>query len=386
VLIAGGGVAALEAMLALRELAGERVAIELLTPGERYDYRPLAILEPFEGASRYSFELARLAAEADATLTHDTLAGVDADAGMAQTSTGAEIRFDFLVLALGAVPRPALAGALHFGGFQDVAAFRGLLVELDRGNLPELTFVLPERAGWPLPLYELALLTSSHLAGAGHPDVGLTIVTHERAPLALFGPAATAAIEQTLTDARIRVLPGRNAVAYDGEELLLARGGSVRTRRVVTLPQLTGARLEGVPHDRDGFVPIDQFGRVRGLWDVFAAGDMTTFPIKQGGLAAQAADVVAEVVAAEAGAPVVPQPFRPVLRGLLLTREGPTFMRHDLRAGEGPESAVSSEALWWPPGKIVGQYLAPVLARSLRYAETAPPAGGVPVHVELTDA
>ena len=52
---------------------------------------------------------------------------------------------------------------------------------------------------------------------------------------------------------------------------------------------------------------------------VFAAGDATTFPIKQGGLAAQQADAVAEMVACAAGADIRPQPFRPILRGTLLT-------------------------------------------------------------------
>ena len=58
---------------------------------------------------------------------------------------------------------------------------------------------------------------------------------------------------------------------------------------------------------------------MRDLEDVFAAGDIANFPIKQGGLAAQQADAAAEAIAAEAGAQVDPQPFKPVLRGILLT-------------------------------------------------------------------
>src|SRR5262249_5119732 len=91
-------------------------------------------------------------------------------------------------------------------------------------------------------------------------------------------------------------------------------------------------------------------------------GDMTTFPVKQGGIAAQQADVVAAAIAARAGADVVPEPFDPVLRGLLLTGGAPAFLRAELHGGRADTSSVADEALWWPPGKIAARYLAPFLA------------------------
>jgi len=47
VLIAGGGVAGLEALLALKRHAEERVSIELLAPEPQFWYRPLSVAEPF---------------------------------------------------------------------------------------------------------------------------------------------------------------------------------------------------------------------------------------------------------------------------------------------------------------------------------------------------
>ena len=47
VLIAGGGVAGLEALLALRDLAGDRVELTLLSPETEFVYRPMAVAEPF---------------------------------------------------------------------------------------------------------------------------------------------------------------------------------------------------------------------------------------------------------------------------------------------------------------------------------------------------
>ena len=50
VVIAGGGVAALEAALALRALAEDRVSVELLAPETQFWYRPLAVTEPTSGS------------------------------------------------------------------------------------------------------------------------------------------------------------------------------------------------------------------------------------------------------------------------------------------------------------------------------------------------
>ena len=95
---------------------------------------------------------------------------------------------------------------------------------------------------------------------------------------------------------------------------------------------------------------------MRGVAGVYAAGDGINFPIKQGGLATQQADAVAETIAAAVGADVEPEPFRPVLRGLLLTGGDDRFMRHTV-AGGGGEGEVSGHTLWWPPTKIAGRYI-----------------------------
>jgi sulfide:quinone oxidoreductase len=112
---------------------------------------------------------------------------------------------------------------------------------------------------------------------------------------------------------------------------------------------------------------------VPGLDGVFAAGDATAFPIKQGGLAAQQADAVAEAIAASVGADVDPQPFRPVLRGVLLTGDSARFLRADISGEAGDDSTVAVEALWWPPNKLCGRYLAPYLSSQVGAAADVMP-------------
>ena len=85
----------------------------------------------------------------------------------------------------------------------------------------------------------------------------------------------------------MRDLDHGTAVGIDGAPI-------VQARRAVTIPVLEGRRIPGVPTDARGFVPVDEHGAVIGLPDVWAVGDATTFPLKQGGLAAQQADAAAD--------------------------------------------------------------------------------------------
>jgi sulfide:quinone oxidoreductase len=130
-------------------------------------------------------------------------------------------------------------------------------------------------------------------------------------------------------------------------------------------------------------VPADLHGAVPGVERVWAAGDAIAFPVKQGGLAAQQADAAAEAIAAVAGAEVEPRPFRPLLRGVLLTGRGSAWMRHDL-AGGGGEAEAERHALWWPPTKIAGRYLSPYLAaRDGAEPGDTPATAGEPVELDL---
>ena len=148
------------------------------------------------------------------------------------------------------------------------------------------------------------------------------------------------------------------AEGFEHGRLWLAAGGSIEADVVIALPEPRGPEVPGLPVDPSGFVPVDRFGRVAGAPSVWAAGDMTARPLKQGGLAIQQADVAARSIAAWAGAPVEPQPYEPVLRGLLLG-DTPRFLRH--AATSTVPSTSSERPLWSLDAKIVGGRLAPYL-------------------------
>jgi sulfide:quinone oxidoreductase len=379
VVVAGGGVAGLELALALRALAEERVSVEIVAPEREFTYRPLAVVEPFRAGEVASFPLPVLVRATGAKLRAGTVASVDAERKTVVTDAGIRVPYDVLVVALGARPREAVPGALTFRGPQDGPALESLLEDAVDGRLRRLAFAVPAGATWPLPLYELALLTETYLADRGTMEVELTLVTPEEAPLALFGRTASEALEELLRtrgiELRVRTTPFR----FEHNALQLMPANTLDVDAVIALPRAEGPFLSGLPGDVAGFLPTDEHGRVVGADDVYAAGDVTQFPVKQGGIATQQADAVAEAIAARAGAPVDPAPFRPVLRGLLLTGLFPRFLRAELATGA---SAIDTEALWWPPAKIVGRYLAPFLAERIGLADMSPPQGEGVVPVE----
>ena len=383
VLIVGGGVAALEATLALRELAEERVDIEILAPETDFVYRPTAVAEPFRQGEVRRFPLAQLVESAGASFRAGSLLRVDLAGHRVETSDGAEVAWDVLVLATGARAREGVAGALTFRGPESSAAFAEILEEAVTGRIAALVFALPTLAAWPLPLYELALMTGIRLSDTGASAVRLELVTPEAAPLAVFGEPASASIAELLETRGIAFRPRTTPVVFRSRKLMVVPGEAIQADRVVALPVLDGPQILGIEQDARGFLQTDEYGRVHGREDVYAAGDVTTFPIKQGGIATQQADAVAEAIAARVGAPVTPRPFRPVLRGLLLTGLSPQFLAANLLADS---SDIDTEPLWWPPAKIVGRYLAPFLAEHLGVT-AEPPADavrlGLPVEVEL---
>lgn len=362
IVIAGGGVAALEALLALRSLLGSIPAILLLAPRPELAYAPVAVAAPFSARRPRRFPLAQIARSHGADWVQDSLVEVDGERRQVRTMFGRRLDYDALVIATGVRRRPWLANSIAVRGAGDVDAIRTLLAGLEQSGIDELVFAAPPGESATLPLYELALLTAGSIADRGLQGVRLTIVTPESSPLALFGPPAGAIVRQLLADRGIRLVTDAYPTDLSAGALRLRPSASIPADLAVTLGRCEGMGIPGVPHDAEGFVPIDQHARVTEADGVYAAGDGTTFPIKQGGIAAQQADAAAEAIAAAFGAATKPQPFKPVVRDMLLTGLEPIYLRADISGG-GDSFEVDTEPLWWPPAKIAGRHMGPYLAK-----------------------
>src|SRR5581483_5490625 len=177
-----------------------------------------------------------------------------------------------------------------------------------------------------------------------------------------FGPGASTRVAGLLRERGIAVHLGRRPLSYADGWLELDEELSLPADRVVALPRLEGPRIAGVPHDAQGFVKVDRCGRVEELEDVYAAGDITTFPVKQGGIASQQADLVARSIAERAGAAIEDERADVVAFAVLLTGGEPIYLQADLAPGHEQATTLASDPLFWPPSKVAARRLAPFLA------------------------
>jgi sulfide:quinone oxidoreductase len=370
VVIAGGGVGGLEALLALRALVDDRARIEVLAPEAQFTYRQFAVAEPFSMGEVSSFELAELVGNAGGTLRKDALRSVDARRQVVHTNAGAEVPYDFLVLAVGARFQAALPGATTYRGPVSNADVHRAVLALHRGESDGLAFAVPAAVYWALPAYELAILAASHLADIGTQKPAVHLVTGEQHPLGVFGREVSDEVKRVLDTAGVVLHAGTPPARVSGHVLKLVDGAAVAADQTFALPALEVMAIPGVAQGPHGFIDTDSRMRVTGTEGVFAVGDASWFPIKQGGLAAEQADVAAACIATAIDPEIESQPFRPRLRAALLTGDGPLYMR----AGLGIEGGVTSRTpLWWPPGKVAGKYLTPFVAERASGSNQPPP-------------
>lgn len=373
VVIAGGGVAALETALALRDLAGDLTHLTIVAAADRFTFAPASVGVPFGKSVIRKFDLFRIANDLGAHLIVGRVAAVEPEQRQVVLEDGAVLSYDALVIACGAEASEAVPGATTFGGPRDVDRMSGVLADVVEGRASRIMFALPASLGWALPLYELCLLTAQYLVEHDgiyrYPNgnmrrkfVEIGVVSPEAIPLEVFGAEAGRTIATMLADRGIVFYARRTPVRFHDGRLEALPGEDIQADRVVAMPRLGGTQIPGIPTDANHLIRTDTHARVEGLDDVYAAGDTTAFPVKQGGIATQQAVAAAQMIAAQAGVDITPEPFRPVLRGLLLTGSEERYLRTEVEGGHGATSTIDEQPLWWPPGKLAARYLTPYLA------------------------
>ncbi len=375
VIVYGGDLAALETALSLRRLCGDRCRVMLLTPVRDLPVRTHAAGAPPAEGRPARFDLGAIASEHGLDFRSDAIVAVDDVAREARTITGTRMRYDALVIAFGARPRGAIPGVTTCWGAGDAGALEGLLDELRIRSVSRVAFAIPRAIRWTLPTYELALTTVRRARREDLTDFELTVATYENRAVELLGAAAESAIVTRLEETGIKLVTGREPVAFAEGKLVLQPDGAIEADRVLAMPVVEGPRIGGLPRDPDGFLPVDAFGRVQGATRIWAAGEVTSFPVRQAGIAAQQARVVAASIAAEAGVEVASEPFRPVVRGMLRSRTATST--GESGNGSGPSG---SALLWWPPEQLAGEHLSAHIGAKL---PLRPPSGEDSVEVEV---
>ena len=368
VVIAGGGVAALEALAGLAERIGDQAELTLVAPERSFVYRPASTARPFTLGPPREFPLLDVARDLGARLVRDTVALVDDDRGRVLTRDGDEIPFDALLLAIGTGLTWPRHDGIHWGrGEESAQAFADLLAEIEGGAAADVGLIVPRDACWPVDAYELALILAAAAPAGGGAQVRL--VTAEERPLESFGGVASEAITVELEHAGVKLtagIPEAEALPFD---------------RVLSVPAAAGAHVGGVPRTSSGLIPVTASSRVQGAERVWAAGDCTPFALKHALLAARQADAALEQIAAAmlgTDADVPPPESR--LQGMLVLPGRSLSGSVWVRPGE-----PLTHCLWWPPGRAAGGHLASYLSahdRAIRHGLVWHP-HGLPVDVPV---
>jgi sulfide:quinone oxidoreductase len=360
IVIAGGGVAALEAAIALRTLGGTRVAPVLVSPSTEFSFRAREVGEPFGRVAPLRFPLTDLLSDLDVLHVLDSVAAVDAPARLVGTSSGRNVPYQGLLVAVGGTPFPAYAHGITFDRPHNPEPFEELIDDVRAGLVADVAFLVPDAAGWTLPAYDLACMLRGWAGREGH-QVRVRVVSAEAAPLEAFGSSASRKVADVLRSCDVEVICGCEPVLVS-DTTMTAGGHWMTADRLVSLPRLAGPGLRGLPCDWGGFIKVAADGAVPGCPGVFAVGDGAAHPRKQGGLAAQQADVAARALLHRAGiaTPAPPDPL--TLRGVLATPAGPLYLQAQARYGSRDSNSVASfEPLWDPPSKVATRWLGPFL-------------------------
>ena len=337
VVIAGAGVAGLEILMALRELAGDRVRLTLVAPDDEFVFRPLAADDSHSVGRMRRAALGDAAEHAAAHFVPSTIEAVDPHGRIVTVTEHHPIEYDALVLAVGAEPMPIVPHALTWDDRSDAELLGGLLRDIDEGYVRRVAVVIPTGPGWPLRGYELALIIARQAQDAAGHVAEVTIVAPEPPPLSVLGSEVVDVVSNELQRAGITVRPAAHVDVERGRTAVLAlqpSGERIDVDRVVALPTLKGRRIAGVDADPDGFLAVDERCRVRGVDGLWAAGDATDFPLKSGGFAVEQGDVVACDIAAFAGAAVECSGFDPLRRKDLAGMPAGRFLTKWLAAGD----------------------------------------------------
>jgi sulfide:quinone oxidoreductase len=370
VLIAGAGVAGLEAALALRDLAGDRVDVALHDPSREFAYRPFGIGEPYGTTRAFHYDLGSLSELCGASHHPSAIAAVEPERRIAVGRAGERLPYDQLIVATGVRMLWSVPGAVTYWGVADEGQVGDLIADLRLGRLRHLTLTMPPGHSWVLPLYELALLVANVLAKTANDRTRITVVTPEAAPLEIFGSRAAEQTSALLAERQVDVIAGARPISFAAGRLRIDSGADVETDAVITLPRLEGRRIGGIPHDEDGFIAVDEYGGVVGLERAYAAGDVSSLFLKQGAFSTQQADTVAEAIAAAVGVGVEPRAAGPQMQAVLWTAQGPRYFCGG--NGEMASSPSQRHLELLHNGRLTARYLSPLVDSLLAGSDSLP--------------
>jgi sulfide:quinone oxidoreductase len=220
-----------------------------------------------------------------------------------------ELRFDYLVLALGTEPAfettPGLAESAQ--GFSSYDAAERLAASLRYFSGGRVLITVPAtHSKWAPAPYEMAMLLEHHFHERKmRQKVELAVCTAEDAPLGAFGDEASEVIAGQLAHKGIEFSGQSRLASIDsGRRLVRFEDGRERSfDLLIALPPQAVPRavIEAGLAGESGRVLVDPITMETESSDVFALGDMAALPAADGSLTASSLDLARKTAAVVAG-------------------------------------------------------------------------------------
>ncbi len=208
---------------------------------------------------------------------------IDASAATVSTADDTTLGYDRLVLAVGSrVVKPDLPGLAEFG--YDVDTYDGAMKL--QAHIRGLADCAPDPATATAVVVgagltgietasELPKMLSDALGDGVTPRV--ILVDHNPQVGSDMGESARPVIEKALAENKVDIMTGMGVAAIDERSVTLSSGEVVPAATVVWCAGMRANPLTaqfGVPCDRLGRLPVDDYLEVEGVAGVFAAGDV----------------------------------------------------------------------------------------------------------------
>jgi 3-phenylpropionate/trans-cinnamate dioxygenase ferredoxin reductase component len=265
-LIVGGGMTAAAAIEGIRERDADGAVVLVGAETHPPYKRPPLSKKLWAGGKEESIWYDEELGGADAVHGRRVVA-LDLDAHRATDDQGDEYLYDKVLLATGGVPR-RLGGrdddVLYFRTLDDYRALRAAAEDGARVIVVGGGFIGSELAA--------SLATNGAIVTMVFPERGIGA--------RLFPTELSDFVTSYYRDKGVEVLAEQMVAAVEGSRVDLGSGRTLESDLIVAglgiLPAVELAEAAGLPVD-NGIV-VDEYGRAEGRDDVFAAGDVASFP------------------------------------------------------------------------------------------------------------
>ncbi|MEZ5344626.1 MAG: FAD-dependent oxidoreductase [Pyrinomonadaceae bacterium] len=287
ILILGGGFGGLVAAEQLTETLGSEHEITLVSPRHEFTFYPALVRLAFGELEEeeVTFDLRQKLTKIGVKFVEGEVLHLKPEIHRVQVAGpefNGDISYDYLVIAMGRrLATEKIYGffdhAHHLLGVGAAKRFRKAVDDFDHGNI---VVALAPGAFLPVPVCETAFALANLKKDSPMNPVRISVVFPDTVEEAFGGANIHKELQESFTKNGIELIENFPVESVLKKKLKAADGREIPFELLMMIPPFKGqARLfENRITDELNFVETDHFMRVEGLKNVYAAGDIVSYP------------------------------------------------------------------------------------------------------------